>query len=264
MLPGRGNLARWLQTVSRSVVTVPQLSLLCDRLTGQRGGHTCGRELRSERALLPDPTLCTTPGSQLSLLPDGSRINLLHRPGRVLQDLSCHHSNSPPVSTRSNQAGDPHATQLLAPGQLLFRNCQTTEGLRWLQRENLESRALGDLLGLLPKRCEGVVLGATGHPKTKWTGKDGYGGAGMARGTPSTNMYKSPLEQELRSHRIKGRHGRCRGSQHMRAALGISPQLPCEVKTSLDYTRRCLNNGRKQKETPLRIRKAHRPAGRRH
>lgn len=42
----------------------------------------------------------------------------------------------------------------------------------------------------------------------------------------------------------------------MRAALGISPQLPCEVKTSLDYTRRCLNNGRKQKETPPQDKKS--------
>lgn len=167
-----GNLAQWLQTVSQESPS----SHCC--VTGEGGQCTGSQdsavgEPLSEQTLPPNPTLCTTPGSQLSPRPDSSRINALHRPDRVLQDLSCHHSNSPPVSTRSNQASDPHATQLPAPGQLLFRSCQATEGLSWPQREDLplltsavtlESRAWGDLLGLLPKTCEGCGLGCHRTP----------------------------------------------------------------------------------------------------
>lgn len=80
--------------------------------------------------------------------------------------------NSLPVSTYSNQACHPHSTQVPAPGQLFFcrlirpqkgsgscngRNLQLpTSAVTW------ESKSLGNLLRLLPKRGEGYGLGCHG------------------------------------------------------------------------------------------------------
>lgn len=178
---------------------------------------SAGWELLS-RLLLPNSTLCISPGSQLAPLPDSPRINQpwQTRPGTSGSKLSNHSSVLSPKLPISLNPLQPGWSPTLHPGPwaravALLQAYQTTEGLRWLQwekpavanisRVTPESRTLGDLLRLLPKRCEGCGLGCHGDT-LKPNGREKIATVELAGGGALLLLTHA----ELKSHSIKGRH----------------------------------------------------------